>query len=225
MNSCDFSSAYYSFDDVVNDTNVTHDQATIIPLLRAAPAAQARALPLAMEPAGVPNAHGTQSTFTRPGCSTFPSLARRTRRGGSRRRTGRSSLRRESARPTRKPTLWRTSLDPADHPEVKIMLHLPGRSLRPRRLVPRPALQRPRHPRQSRQPPVVGWVDWNLLLDHNGGPNHLANTCDAPLVLTPDETSFVVQPMYYFLSHVSRSIPPGSKRIAAHVTYDALLAD
>ncbi|KDO22967.1 hypothetical protein SPRG_11814 [Saprolegnia parasitica CBS 223.65] len=63
---------------------------------------------------------------------------------------------------------------------------------------------------------AVGWVDWNLLLDHNGGVNHLANTCDAPLVLTPDETSFI---------HVSRFIPPGSTRIAAHVTCDALLAD
>merc|ERR1719446_398931 len=27
-----------------------------------------------------------------------------------------------------------------------------------------------------------GWVDWNLLLDREGGPNHLGNKCDAPIV-------------------------------------------
>ena len=27
---------------------------------------------------------------------------------------------------------------------------------------------------------TVGWIDWNLLLDHHGGPNHVANFCSAP---------------------------------------------
>ncbi|RHY83833.1 hypothetical protein DYB26_011835 [Aphanomyces astaci] len=62
-----------------------------------------------------------------------------------------------------------------------------------------------------------GWVDWNLLLDHEGGPNHLNNTCDAPLLLTPDATSFIVQPLYYYIKHFSAFVPPGSKRIAADV--------
>ena len=30
---------------------------------------------------------------------------------------------------------------------------------------------------------AVGWTDWNLLLDHTGGPNHLGNVCDAPIVV------------------------------------------
>jgi glucosylceramidase len=29
---------------------------------------------------------------------------------------------------------------------------------------------------------AVGWVDWNMLLDIQGGPNHLKNWCDAPLI-------------------------------------------
>ncbi|ETV92223.1 hypothetical protein H310_13456 [Aphanomyces invadans] len=62
-----------------------------------------------------------------------------------------------------------------------------------------------------------GWVDWNLLLDHEGGPNHLNNTCDAPVLLTPDAKGFVVQPLYYFIKHFSAFVPPGSKRIAADV--------
>ncbi|OQR94199.1 glucosylceramidase [Achlya hypogyna] len=64
---------------------------------------------------------------------------------------------------------------------------------------------------------AVGWVDWNLMLDHNGGPNHLANTCDAPLILTPDEKSFTIQPMYYFIKHFSRYVPPGSHRVGVEV--------
>ena len=28
----------------------------------------------------------------------------------------------------------------------------------------------------------AGWIDWNVLLDARGGPNHLNNTCDVPLV-------------------------------------------
>ncbi|KAF0683334.1 Aste57867_24610 [Aphanomyces stellatus] len=62
-----------------------------------------------------------------------------------------------------------------------------------------------------------GWVDWNLLLDHTGGPNKLGNTCDAPVILTPDGADFTVQPMYYFIKHFSAYIPPGSTRLATHV--------
>jgi glucosylceramidase len=27
----------------------------------------------------------------------------------------------------------------------------------------------------------VAWTDWNILLDQNGGPNHVGNFCFAPL--------------------------------------------
>ncbi|KAI9916321.1 hypothetical protein PsorP6_018081 [Peronosclerospora sorghi] len=64
---------------------------------------------------------------------------------------------------------------------------------------------------------VAGWVDWNLLLDHAGGPNHERNQCDAPLVLTQDGTDFVIQPMYYFIQHFSKYLPPGSRRVKTHV--------
>lgn len=65
---------------------------------------------------------------------------------------------------------------------------------------------------------VVGWVDWNLLLDHTGGPNHLGNNCDAPIVLTEDGKDFMIQPMYYFIQHISKFVPTGSHRIATHVS-------
>ncbi|KAI9982973.1 hypothetical protein PInf_006824 [Phytophthora infestans] len=64
---------------------------------------------------------------------------------------------------------------------------------------------------------VVGWVDWNLLLDHKGGPNHKGNNCDAPIILTEDGTDFNIQPMYYFIQHFSKFIPVGSRRVKTHV--------
>ncbi|CAI5730187.1 unnamed protein product [Peronospora destructor] len=67
---------------------------------------------------------------------------------------------------------------------------------------------------------VVGWVDWNLLLDHTGGPNHKDNLCDAPIILTEDGNDFNIQPMFYCIQHFSKFIPVGSLRVkvqaAAH---------
>ncbi|TDH72207.1 hypothetical protein CCR75_004288 [Bremia lactucae] len=64
---------------------------------------------------------------------------------------------------------------------------------------------------------VAGWVDWNLLLDHRGGPNHLENYCDAPIILTEDGTDFYIQPMFYFIQHFSKYIPRGSRRVKTEV--------
>jgi glucosylceramidase len=30
---------------------------------------------------------------------------------------------------------------------------------------------------------VSGWVDWNLVLDRHGGPNHVGNFCGAPIMI------------------------------------------
>ncbi|RLN53896.1 hypothetical protein BBJ28_00025876 [Nothophytophthora sp. Chile5] len=64
---------------------------------------------------------------------------------------------------------------------------------------------------------VVGWVDWNLLLDHTGGPNHKGNNCDAPIIVTESGKDFFVQPMYYFIQHFSKYIPVGSRRAKTQV--------
>uniref|UniRef100_A0AAV1UXJ2 Ricin B lectin domain-containing protein n=1 Tax=Peronospora matthiolae TaxID=2874970 RepID=A0AAV1UXJ2_9STRA len=65
---------------------------------------------------------------------------------------------------------------------------------------------------------VAGWVDWNLLLDHTGGPNHKGNNCDAPIILTKDGKDFSIQPMYYFIQHFSKYIPVGSRRVKTEVS-------
>jgi len=107
-----------------------------------------------------------------------------------------------------------------------------------------------------------GWVEWNLLLDSIGGPNHLGNLCDAPLLAVPHRANgkhdvvdqlpdfektglkyggvigdrrtreelhaignpaeyldrgVVVQPMYYYMGHISRHVRPGSRAVRALV--------
>ena len=117
-----------------------------------------------------------------------------------------------------------------------------------------------------------GFIEWNLILDAIGGPNHLGNLCDAPLLAVPyrangkhNETiapvfepvdqdfsavgdnrtreelnamgipaqyldlGVVVQPMFYYMGHISRHVRPGARAINAifdlsrvfrHVTED-----
>jgi O-glycosyl hydrolase len=59
-----------------------------------------------------------------------------------------------------------------------------------------------------------GWIDWNLLLDDAGGPNHLGNVCDASLLAMDEHTRLHVQPKYYYFAHFSKFILPGSRRVA-----------
>jgi len=67
---------------------------------------------------------------------------------------------------------------------------------------------------------VEGWVDWNLVLDQRGGPNHGNNFCDAPVIaqvnLNPPTVHY--QPNYYFLGHFSRFLTPGAQRINNTIT-------
>jgi len=104
-----------------------------------------------------------------------------------------------------------------------------------------------------------GWVEWNLVLDSLGGPNHLGNMCDAPILAVPyrvggkhnvtvlptfEHADFpfgpvvgdtrtreelnamgfpaeyldkgvVVQPMFYYMGHISRHVRPGSRAVHA----------
>ena len=61
---------------------------------------------------------------------------------------------------------------------------------------------------------VVGWTDWNLALDLDGGPNWADNPVDAPIIVNATSDEFYKQPMFYALGHVSRYLSEGSFRIA-----------
>lgn len=105
-----------------------------------------------------------------------------------------------------------------------------------------------------------GWIEWNLILDSVGGPNHLGNVCDAPLIAVPHRATgavnipstlsfekvghpfgqvqgdfqapfvldykygipqdylafgIAVQPMYFYMGHISRYVRPGARPVHA----------
>ncbi|KAL4709324.1 hypothetical protein ACJJTC_007056 [Scirpophaga incertulas] len=61
---------------------------------------------------------------------------------------------------------------------------------------------------------VVGWIDWNLCLDPEGGPNWADNFVDAAILVYAEKDEFIKQPMYYAMGHFSKFIPRGSRRVA-----------
>jgi glucosylceramidase len=77
-----------------------------------------------------------------------------------------------------------------------------------------------------------GWTDWNIMLDSQGGPNHVDNFCDAPIIAYTGSDSEVAarktqglsaressdkaiyfHPQYYYLGHFSKFLTPGSVRV------------
>jgi len=65
---------------------------------------------------------------------------------------------------------------------------------------------------------TVGWIDWNLLLDETGGPNHVGNLCSAPLLLDTANDALLHQSSYYYIGHFSRFIRPGARRLLCAAT-------
>jgi glucosylceramidase len=69
---------------------------------------------------------------------------------------------------------------------------------------------------------TVGWVDWNLVLDEIGGPNHVGNYCSAPIIADTRTGEVLYQSSYNYIGHFSRYIRPGAQRIIAVPTCDEL---
>lgn len=62
-----------------------------------------------------------------------------------------------------------------------------------------------------------GWIDWNLLVDSNGGPNHLNNMCDASIITTSNFTDIHIQPKYFYFGHFSKFLTPNAVRMESHI--------
>lgn len=58
-----------------------------------------------------------------------------------------------------------------------------------------------------------GIVDWNILLDAQGGPNHVGNYCDAPIMYDYASRQTNVRLPFHYLGHFSRFIQPGAVRM------------
>ena len=60
---------------------------------------------------------------------------------------------------------------------------------------------------------TVGWLDWNLALDQHGGPNHVGNWCDAPIIVDTQRCTWTKQSSYWYIGHFSRYLLPGARRL------------
>ena len=57
-----------------------------------------------------------------------------------------------------------------------------------------------------------GYIDWNLSLDNNGGPNHVGNFCEAPIMID-EKGNAKINASFYAIAHFSKFISPGDYRI------------
>lgn len=71
---------------------------------------------------------------------------------------------------------------------------------------------------------TVGWTDWNILLDQNGGPNHVGNFCFAPIHADTESGELIYTPTYYYIGHFSKFVRPDAQRVSTSSSHSNLLA-
>ena len=69
-----------------------------------------------------------------------------------------------------------------------------------------------------------GWIDWNMLLDQTGGPNHVGNYCFSPIHADLSTGELVYTPSYWYIGHFSKFLRPGAMRVSAASSRSNLLA-
>jgi glucosylceramidase len=72
---------------------------------------------------------------------------------------------------------------------------------------------------------VTGWIDWNVVLDARGGPNHVGNYCGAPIMIDTDSGRVYYTPVYHVLAQLSRSIRPGDRALQTETDTGSLQRD
>ena len=58
-----------------------------------------------------------------------------------------------------------------------------------------------------------GYLDWNMVLNEEGGPNHVGNLCDAPIIADTETNELHYNSSFYYIGHFSKYIRPGAQRI------------
>jgi len=69
---------------------------------------------------------------------------------------------------------------------------------------------------------MSGWIDWNVVLDRHGGPNHVGNFCGAPIMIDTETGQIYYTPIYYVLAQLSRTIRPGDRAVQTKTELDGL---
>jgi len=57
------------------------------------------------------------------------------------------------------------------------------------------------------------FIDWNALLDSLGGPNHVGNFCDAPMMYDEKAGKMRTRLPFHYIGHFSRFILPQSRHV------------
>lgn len=58
------------------------------------------------------------------------------------------------------------------------------------------------------------FLDWNIALDTDGGPNHAQNFCEAPILCNPKTGVYEKRLSYDYIRHFSRFIAPGARHLS-----------
>ena len=66
------------------------------------------------------------------------------------------------------------------------------------------------------------FLDWNLVLDELGGPNHVKNFCDAPYLFDTAQKQLVERELQSYIKHFSHYIETGAVRIGVSRYTDKL---
>ena len=66
------------------------------------------------------------------------------------------------------------------------------------------------------------YIDWNILLDFKGGPNHVLNYCNSPIMANIFGNKYKKNACYYYIGHFSKYIEKGAKVIENSVFTDRL---
>lgn len=71
---------------------------------------------------------------------------------------------------------------------------------------------------------LTRFIDWNLILDEIGGPNHVGNFCDAPYLYDTKKGELEERTTLAYLWHFSHFIQPGAVRVGTSAYTEKLEA-
>lgn len=69
---------------------------------------------------------------------------------------------------------------------------------------------------------LEAWIDWNLILNAKGGPNHVGNFVSAPIIADVARDKVLFLSIFYYIGHFSRYVKPGAVKIGAVANRDLI---
>lgn len=69
---------------------------------------------------------------------------------------------------------------------------------------------------------IEAWIDWNIVLDETGGPNHVNNLCDAPVIVDTINKEVHYNSSFYYIGHFSKFIKKNAIRVKTTVIGDKI---